>query len=124
MMNKLKETNHDYERALMGNYYSNEPNHTYESWENFKESWYGFTSTKPPFDGYDDTYNHLFRFDLMNYADEGEEDDYELSLCFLLPRKGIYSRIRVGNIQEDDWKEIRVWLKGRKEYQESLWTGI
>ena len=123
---QLQDTKHDYARGLMGNFYSNDPNHTYGNWTQFKESWYGFSSTKPPFDGYDDTYNHLFRFDVNVYEadDEEAEDLIELSLCFLLPRKGIYSRIHVENITEDDWKEIKVWLKGRKDYQDKLWEGI
>lgn len=111
----MKETNHDYAGALTGNYFSNDCNGSFDSWHKFKSIWAGFVPEQ-----YDDTYNFLFRFDVKKVA-----RTYELELCFMLQRKGIYSHIRVKNItQEELDTEVRQWLKGRKKYMDSLWEGL
>lgn len=136
-MTKLKDTNHDYGGIIPGNFYSNEPNGFYNSWNKFKNEWWGFHSKKPPFENYDDTYHFLFRFDVNKYCNEdnckylncqeegiNHDSIYELELYFLLQRKGIYSKVTIHDISEEDWKEIQIWLKGRKAYLDKVWSGI
>lgn len=43
----MKETKHDYQGCLTGNYYNAKCTHTYESWESFKSKYLGFASKKP-----------------------------------------------------------------------------
>lgn len=115
----LKETTHDYQRALVGNYYSNEPDGAYDSWQEFKDIWAGFHSPTNV-EKFDDTYHFLFRYDI----NDREELGFQLELCFMLQRKGIYTHIYVNNIQEDDMPEITKWLKGRKAYMLQLWKEV
>lgn len=119
-MSKLQATTHDYQGAVSGNGYDSNANGTYPSWQTFKEAWGGFNATEAPFADYDDTYNHLFRFDVS----ETEGVGFSLELCFLLPRKGIYAHIVVEDLSQTDWDEIRIWLKGRRAYQQTLWAEV
>lgn len=122
-MNKqtLTQTDHDYGRCLRGNFYSSDPNGRYDSWADFKEAWYGFACADPTFDRYDDTYNFLFRYDIH----EAGPRLYQLELCFMLQRKGIYSRILVDGITQDDLdRDIYTWLQGRKRYMMELWAEV
>lgn len=119
---KVKATDHDYQGAVSGNYYSNDPNYTYPSWAEFKAVWAGIRDGDDisTYGNYDDTYNFLFRYDINDRGENG----FELELCFLLQRKGIYSHIFVENIVDEDMPEINEWLKGRKEYLMALWEDI
>lgn len=114
-----EETQHDYQRALIGNFYSDEPDGSYETWHAFKQLWRGFNDEQDV-SNYDDTYHFLFRYDL----NDREERGFELELCFMLQRKGIYSHIYVENIQDSDMPEITKWLEGRKQYLLKLWKEI
>lgn len=117
----MKVTNHDYQHCLVGNYFSNDVNGRYESWEEFKRVWLGFVDGDKDFEKYDDTYHFLFRYDINQYDD----DPASLELCFMLQRKGIYSHIYVDNLTEEELNnEIPKWLKGRKQYLDNLWKEV
>lgn len=120
----LKETDHDYAGAVNGNYYSNQPNQRYSSWEAFKTLWAGM-HTDEDIEQFDDTYNFVFRYDILEFErDDSDETYFSLELCILLQRKGIYAHVRVDNIVQEDMPEITKWLKGRKEYAMNLWKDI
>lgn len=109
----MKETNHDYQGCLTGNYYDSSMTGSYESWESFKNVWAGFNNL-----GYDDTYHFIFRYDIH----KEEEELYVLELCVMLQRKGIYVHIWIKNITQNELNsEIFEFLKERKKYLNALW---
>lgn len=112
----MKETNHNYQNALCGNFYCDRANGEYNSWEDFKNNYLGFESN-----GFDDTYHFVFRYDITKV----KEDEYYLELCIMLQRKGIYSHIYINDINQHTLNtEIAEWLKGRAEYMKSLWKEV
>ena len=112
----MKETKHDYQGCLVGNFYDSKCTGTYSSWDDFKNTHLGFCS-----DGFDDTYHFVFRYDINNQEDE----NYELELCMMLQRKGIYTHLYIENItQEQLDKEVKEWLKNRYEYMKNLWVEV
>lgn len=112
----MKETKHDYQGCLMGNYYDSKCTGTYSSWDKFKSEHWGFCN-----DGFDDTYNFVFRYDIHKQKDE----NYKLELCMMLQRKGIYTHIYIENITQDELDtEVKEWLKGRYEYIKNLWVEV
>lgn len=116
VVNMLKETNHDYQNCLVGNFYDNKTTGVFDSWEEFKEKHYGFMS-----DGFDDTYNFVFRYDIHKQ----DNDCYKLELCMMLQRKGIYSNLTIKNITQNILNiEVYEWLKGRSEYIKNLWKEV
>lgn len=112
----MKETNHDYQNCLCGNFYDSNCTGEYESWEDFKNIYLGFCS-----EGFDDRYHFVFRYDITKQKD----DNYYLELCIMLQRKGIYSHIYIYNIDQHTLDtEIKDWLKGRQAYINKLWSDI
>lgn len=112
----MKETDHDYQNYLSGNYHDGGMNFTRKTWNEFKKNWIGFKQTE-----YDDTYHFLFRFDIHKQDDE----NYRLELCFMLQKKGIYIHLNVLNITQSELdNEVREWLSGRKDYMDVLWKDV
>lgn len=112
----MKETKHDYQGCLVGNYYDSNMTGIFESWEEFKETHLGFTST-----GFDDTYHFVFRYDIYK-EDNGK---YQLELCMMLQRKGIYTHLWINNIDQITLDtEVKDWLKGRSEHIKNLWNEV
>lgn len=108
----MRETEHDYQGALCGNYFSNDMSGTHESWNEFKNVHAGFWC-----DGYDDTYNFVFRYDIHK-----RQELYELELCIQLQRKGIYTHLMINNITQEELDgEIKEWLSERRKYIHKLW---
>lgn len=116
----LKETEHDYQGALCGNYYSNKMTGEHDSWNDFKNDWLGFFENDPQFKRYDDTYHFVFRYDIHK-----DHELYTLELCIMLQRKGIYVHSWIYNITEEELNgEVSLWLKGRLAYLKELWQEI
>lgn len=112
----MKETNHDYQSCLVGNYYDSNMTGKFSSWNDFKETHLGFTSK-----GFDDTYHFVFRYDIHK-QDDG---NYTLELCMMLQRKGIYTHLFIENIDQTTLDiDVNVWLHDRSEYLKSLWKEI
>lgn len=112
----MKETKHDYQNCLVGNFYDSKCTGQYSSWEIFKNDYLGFTST-----GFDDTYHFVFRYDI----DRQRDNNYCLELCIMLQRKGIYTHLYIYNIEQTTLDtEVKEWLKGRNKYMESLWNEV
>lgn len=112
----MKETKHDYQGYLVGNHYDRSMTGTFDSWEIFKNDHLGFCS-----DGFDDTYNFVFRYDIYKQKD----NNYTLEICMMLQRKGIYTHLYIENItQEELDTEVENWLKDRYQYLTKLWEEI
>lgn len=115
----MKETKHDYQKCLMGNFYDSKCTAEYSSWEEFKTTHLGFCGKN--FNDFDDRYHFVFRYDIHKQDDE----NYELELCMMLQRKGIYTHLYIENItQEELDTEVEAWLKGRCEYLKNLWSEV
>jgi hypothetical protein len=111
----MRETEHDYQGALVGNHYDRRMTGVFDSWESFKETHLGFSSK-----GFDDTYHFVFRYDI--YKEDGK---YQLELCMMLQRKGIYTHLWIDNIDQKTLDvEIKNWLKSRSEYMKDLWKEV
>ena len=109
----MKETNHDYQGCLCGNFYDSDMSGRFESWGDFVKTHYGFCRQ----DGFDDTYHFVFRYDIHK-----NDDKYTLELCMMLQRKGIYSHLVIKNITQNELDTVvHDWLLGRKQYLDSLW---
>lgn len=112
----MKETNHDYQNCVAGNYHDSNCNGYFSSWSEFKSTFAGFDS-----EGFDDTYHFVFRYDI----NETSTNLYELKLCILLQRKGIYVHIAIDNIPKELLNtEINQWLKERFSYMGKLWGEV
>lgn len=112
----MKETNHDYQGCIVGNFYSSDCSATFDSWDNFKLTHSHFQDNTS--NNCDDTYNFVFRYDIHKKS----VDVYQLELCMMLQRKGIYTHIIINNISQKLLDtEIKKWLEGRKEYILKLW---
>ena len=112
----LKETNHDYNNCLIGNYYDSKCTGNYESWSEFKKIHSGFIA-----EGFDDTYNFVFRYDIHKQ----KNNNYCLELCVMLQRKGIYTHLYIHNIRQNTLDtEVVEWLKERSKYLKNLWNEI
>jgi hypothetical protein len=112
----LKETNHDYQNCIMGNFYDIKCTGQYSSWEEFKNNHLGFTSER-----FDDKYHYVFRYDIYKH-DNGL---YELELCVMLQRKGIYTHLHIYNIDQTTLDtEVKEWLRNRYDYIKSLWNEV
>lgn len=112
----MKETKHDYQNCLVGNFYDGKCTGKYDSWEEFKSTYLGFCS-----DGFNDTYHYVFRYDIH------KEDDntYTLELCIMLQRKGIYTHLYIFDIDKNILgTEVKEWLKGRYDYIKNLWSEV
>jgi hypothetical protein len=108
----MKETEHDYQGCLCGNWHDSNMNGILGSWQEFKTTHAGFCG-----DGYDDTYNFVFRYDIHK-----QDGLYSLELCIMLQRKGIYTHLYVKNITQAELDtDVKAWLIGRKQYIDSLW---
>lgn len=120
----LKETKHDYQYCLVGNFYDNKCTGTYESWEDFKNTHAGFVTNV----SYNDTYNFVFRYDIhkqVNPISLLEDGKYRLELCIMLQRKGIYTHLYIRNIDQNTLNtEVKEWLKGRSKYITHLWKEV
>jgi hypothetical protein len=112
----MNETDHDYQNCIVGNYYDSNMTGGFDSWEEFKNTHLGFTST-----GFDDTYHFVFRYDIHKQDDE----NYTLELCMMLQRKGIYTHLFIKNIEQETLNvEVHQWLKDRSEYIKNLWKEV
>lgn len=112
----LAETNRDYHNCLVGNHYDSNMTKRFSSWGEFKEKHFGFTSQ-----GFNDTYHFVFRYDIHRQG----EKNYQLELCMMLQRKGIYTHLFIDNIDKntlDD--EVYKWLKERSQYLKDLWKEV
>lgn len=114
----LKETNHDYQCCIVGNFYDNNCNGEYSSWSEFKTNYLGFDNSES---GFDDRYHYVFRYDIHKQRDEY----YCLELCVMLQRKGIYSNLRICNVDIETLNsEVKEWLKCRYKYIKNLWSEV
>ncbi|MEK3955831.1 MULTISPECIES: hypothetical protein [unclassified Psychrobacillus] len=112
----MKETNHDYQNCLVGNYYDSDCTGKFSSWQDFKDTHAGFLSN-----GFDDTYHFVFRYDIYKQNDE----EYTLELCMMLQRKGIYTHLFIENIDQNTLdEEVQAWLRSRSEYIKTLWKEV
>lgn len=112
----LKETNHDYQNCLMGNFYDNKCTGVFKSWDEFKNTHNGFYK-----DGFDDRYNFVFRYDI----NKQNENIYILELCMMLQRKGVYTHLYIQNIDQSTLNtEVYDWLKERSIYLKNLWNEL
>ncbi|CEQ00318.1 hypothetical protein [Paraclostridium sordellii] len=112
----MKETKHDYQRCLVGNYYDRKMTGTFKSWEEFKNEHLGFCE-----EGFDDTYHFVFRYDIHKQKD----NNYKLEICMMLQRKGIYTHLYIENINQEQLDiEVKEWLRGRYKYMSKLWEEI
>ena len=108
----MKETDHDYQGCLCGNFYNLDASGSFNSWIDFAKIHCGFCQS-----GFDDTYNFVFRYDVHK-----NDDRYILELCMMLQRKGIYTHLWIYNITQDELDTVVYdWLLGRKQYIDSLW---
>lgn len=113
----MKETKHDYQNCYTGNPYDSKCNGEYQNWEDFKNNFAGFTD-KNNFKEYDDTYHFIFRYDINK-----TKNGYELELCIMLQRKGIFLNIWIKDINDNIYNlEIKEWLEDRKKYINQLWN--
>ena len=110
----MKETNHDYQNCITGNFYDSACTGEFQSWNEFKNSFLGFND-----DGtYDDKYHFVFRWDINKI----ENGLFELELCIMLQRKGIYIHNWINDISQEMLDtEVKEWLKCRREYIKRLW---
>ena len=114
----MKETKHDYQGCLTGNYYDSKCTGEFNSWSDFKNTHLGFNNSK---EGFDDRDHFVFRYDIHKQND----DNYILDLCMMLDRKGIYTHLYIYNISQKLLNtEIKEWLKYRKKYLSELWTEV
>ena len=112
----MRETNHDYQGCLVGDFYNKQCTGEFDTWQDFKENFTGFNADKT----YDDRYHFVFRWDIHNY-DETEKT-YTLELCIMLQRKGIYIHNWINDINQETLDtEVKEWLKCRREYINKLW---
>lgn len=112
----MKETKHDYQNCLCGNYHDGKMNGNHDSWQEFVDNWLGFECNS-----YDDTYHFIFRYDIHKQ----EDGLYTLELCAMLQRKGIYVHINVMNVTQVELDTVVLaWLKCRKDYLDSLWREV
>lgn len=121
MSNILKETNHDYQNCLCGNFYDIKTSGAFTSWDEFKKNYNGFAENDPLFENFDDTYHFVFRYDIY----KKREENYTLELCIMLQRKGVYTHIFIKNVTESELNgEVKTWLNGRLKYLKSLWKEL
>lgn len=112
----MKETKHDYQGCLVGNFYDSKCTGQYSSWDIFVQTHCGFMSGE-----FDDIYNFVFRYDIHKQKD----GNYYLELCMMLQRKGIYTHLHVYNIDQNTLDtEVKEWLKVRHEYIKNLWKEV
>lgn len=119
----MKETKHDYQGCLVGNHYDAKMTGTYKSWEEFKSNHLGFY-----YEGdshrvlcFDDRYHFVFRYDIHKQ----EDGNYELEICMMLERKGIYTHLYIENIEQEQLDtEVKEWLEDRYEYIKNLWSEV
>lgn len=119
----MKETNHDYQGCLMGNYYDNKCTGEYKSWEDFKNTHLGFYYEGNSYKilCFDDRYHFVFRYDIHKQKD----GLYTLELCMVLQRKGIYTHLWIYNIDHNLLNgEVKTWLECRYEYMNRLWQEV
>lgn len=118
----MKETKHDYQNCLTGNFYDSKMYGIFSSWEEFKHTHWGFKgvdTTNP--NAFDDTYHFVFRYDIHKQ----EDGNYRLELCMMLQRKGIYSNLDIMNIDQTTLdSEVSEWLKERSKYIKHLWGEV
>lgn len=120
-MSELKETKHDYQNCLCGNFYDNKMTGIIDSWEKFKNTYYAFAKDDPLFENFDDTYHFVFRYDIYKQKDE----KYKLELCIMFQRKGVYSHLYIENITDEELNgEVKMWLKERLKYLKKLWAEV
>lgn len=114
----IKETNHDYQGCITGNYYDNSCTGEFNSWEDFKSSHLGFDDSES---GFDDKYHFVFRYDIHKQND----NKYTLELCVMLQRKGIYTYLYINNISKELLNsDVKEWLGTRKKYLLELWKEV
>lgn len=112
----MKETNHDYQNCLCGNFYDDKCTGEFKSWDDFKTTHSGFLQNS-----FEDTYHFVFRYDI----NEQKDSKYCLELCMMLQRKGIYTHLYIYNIDQDVLNtEVKEWLKSRYDYMKNLWSEI
>ena len=112
---ELKNTEHSYYCSDNNYYVDGAENHgrwDYDTWEEFKKDWLADGS-------FDDDYNLLFRFDIL----ESEEihGKFGLFLFFILQRKGIFRPVWIRSITKDNLVEIEIFLSHRWHYLKSQW---
>lgn len=112
----LKETDHDYQNCLVGNYFSSDMTGIFASWNEFKETHLGFMTS-----GFDDTYYFVFRYDIHKQ----NNGKYQLELCMMLQKIGIYTHLFIKDIDQETLDtEVYEWLKGRSSYMKELWKEV
>lgn len=114
----LKETKHDYQNCIVGNFYDSKCTGQYSSWEVFINSHLGFDGSESDFD---DRYHYVFRYDIHKQKD----GNYYLELCVMLQRKGIYTHLHIYNIDHETLNsDVKEWIKGRYNYIKNLWNEV
>lgn len=105
-MGHLWEHDHPY-CAEEENFYHRGCNHRHASWADFIDG--------DPYADFD--LNLLFRWDWHVWDDAG----HELSLFWMLQRKGIYQSDTIA-VTPDDEPAIRAWLEPRWQHMRTLWA--
>lgn len=112
----LRESKHDYQNCLVGNYYDSNMSGTFKSWDGFVETHLGFREND-----FDDTYHFVFRYDIHKQ----ENGEYRLEVCMMLQRKGIYTHLNIRNINQETLDtDVKEWLRGRRNYLMELWKEV
>jgi len=112
-MLKLQETKHSY-------YCDHFDEEVFESLQHFKDDWAGENLMDV-----DNDYNLVFRYDInksYDYETDEELGTYELSMNYMLQRKGKHVKVVIRNITDEDLKEINPYLKRNFEYLMGLWS--
>jgi len=111
---KLWGAEHPY-HCSTANYYSNNCEHSWESWAAFFEE----------FGDSDEDYNMVFRWDWDPAGPEwnGRETP-ELTIFMMHQRKGMFASHTVKNIKAEDEPKVREWLKARWDYMRRLWEPL
>lgn len=117
---KLKKTKHKY-YCSDSNYYLGDRNgenygrSEYDTWNEFKEEWLGWGDDGL---GIDIDCNYCFRFDI----DKTDAGVYDLTLFFMLQRKGIFRPVWIKKIEEEDMEEINTFLENQWNYTKEQWV--
>lgn len=113
----MKETKHDYQGGLCGNFYDSKCTGEYKTWNEFKGRHLGFDAKGE----FDDRYHYVFRYDIHKQSN----DNYYLELCMMLQRKGIYTHLYIYNIAQNTLdSEVKMWLTNRGKYIKKLWSEV
>lgn len=91
------------------NYYSNKPNRSYETMDEFLED----------FEDSDLDYNHVFRWDVSEDEDTGEVYAY---VYLMLQRKGIFMPCHIENFEQESVERFVNYINRNEAVVRKLWN--